>query len=227
MKTADTSEELSKENKQIAKKSLESFEKNLIYAGINNGEKNIILGTDNEDTFVAITDEIIEVVERIGEYDFLINGEEHHIEVTISDSSDDSETALTFNNETIESGEVGIMSSWKLQSTKWVNVNAQRNFHTYTASALGGIIGTILGGVIGGAFGSMVGSLAVGMAYNYAASSQYPTNVGRSHLYMYTRGKSPLVDRKTVSYDYAVYNGKNVYLGKAERIKRGCVGCGV
>ncbi|WP_337020131.1 hypothetical protein [Oceanobacillus massiliensis] len=219
LKTAKNNNELSKENKQIAKKTLENFKDNLNYADINNGEKNIILDTDNEDIFVAITDGTIEVVERVGEFDFLINGEKNHFEVTITDGPDDS--ALTVN------GEVGTMATWKYESSKWVNVNAQRNFSTYTASALGGILGTIFGGIMGGYWGSMAAGLAVGAAYNYASSSQYPTNVGRSHIFMYTKGTLPLVDRKTVSYDYAVYRGENVYLGRAEKIKRSCVGCGV
>src|SRR5699024_3082383 len=181
LKTANNSKELSKENKQIAKKTLENFKDNLNYADINNGEKNIILDTDNEDIFVAITDGTIEVVERVGESDFLINGEKNHFEVTITDGPDDS--ALTVN------GEVGTMSTWKFQSSKWVNVNAQRNFDTYTASALGGILGTIFGGILGGGYwGSMAAGLAVGAAYNYIASSSYPTNVGKSHIYMYTKG---------------------------------------
>lgn len=68
------------------------MEKNLVYADVKNGEKNIILNTDNKNTFVAITDKTIEVVEQVGEYDFLINGELNHFDVTISDVSVDDQT---------------------------------------------------------------------------------------------------------------------------------------
>lgn len=235
VETAESSGELSEENKQIASKSLENYEENLIYADIKDGEKNIILGTDNENTFVAITDGTIDVVERISETDFLINGERHHFEITISDGPDDNQKTfgIESNDRTIQlsgtsiTGTSTLNSTWTLSHTKSVNVNAQRNFHTYTVSALGGIIGSIVGGVFGGTLGSIVAGAGVGMAYNYIASSEYPTNVGRSNLYVYTQGRSPLTDYKTVSYDYAVYYGKNIFLGTSTTIKRSCVGCGV
>lgn len=214
--SADNSNELSKENKQIVAKTLEDFEGNLNYADINDGQKVAILDTDKKDTLVAVTDGIVEVVEKVsendGEYDFLINGEKHHFEFTISDSPEDGQTS---------------MKNWDFQSSKWVNINAERNFSTYTAGALGSILGTFLGGVLSGGWSVLISGLAVGAAYNYVASSAYPTNVGNSHVYLYTSGPEPLVDRRAVSNDYAVYQGQNVFLGTAEEIKLGCVGCGV
>lgn len=229
VKTAVNYEELSKENEQIAREALGNIEKNLIHAGIKNGEKSIILRSDNKDTFVAITDKIVEVVKQVDEYDFLINGEKHHFEVTISDVPVNSpiSPSITFNDRNIQSSEVSLMS-WNYHSFKSVNVNAQRNFHTYTASALGGILGTIMALALGWTIvGGIVASLAVGMAYNYAASSQYPTNVGKSNIYIYTKGKQPLWSKKVVSYDYAIYYGSPRYLGTTTRYEYSCVGCGV
>lgn len=218
LETADNNRELSEENKQIAEKSMENIDESLIYADIKDGEKNIILGTDSENTFVAITDDIIDVVEQIGPYDFLINGERHHFEVVISDGTDSNQgipVSLASDN-------------WTLISDRWVNVNAQRNFDTYTASTLGGILGAIIGSVFGLGFaGGIAMSAGVSIAYNYAASSKYPTNVGKSRLRTYKKGRSPLTTYKMVSQDYAVYKGKNVYLGTSTTIKRSCVGCGV
>lgn len=180
VKTAVNNEELSKENEQIVKKALEKIEKNLIYAGIKDGEKSIILSSDNKDTFVAITDGIVEVVKQVGEYDFLINGEKHHFEVTISDGPANSpiSPSITFNDRNIQPSEVGLIG-WTYHSVKSVNGNAQRDFHTYTASPLGGILGSIMAVALGWTIvGGIAARLAVGMAYNYAASSNHPTNVG-------------------------------------------------
>lgn len=221
--TAKNSKELSKENQKIASESLENIESNLVYADINEGEKNIILGTADAKTFVAVTNEIIEVVEQVGEYEFLINGESHRFEVTVTDAVDLSKF------EDVNSGEISTQSkAWIFIGSTWVNVNAQRNFHTYTVSALGTVIASLIGKIAGASFwGVTLASLGVGMAYNYAASSEYPTNVGRSHVYRYYRGISPLRDYMTRSFDYAVYQGRDVYLGISERIKKSCVGCGV
>lgn len=229
--TARNSMELSKENKKIARESLKNIESNLVYADINEGEKNIILGTADAKTFVAVTNEIIEVVEQVGEYEFLINGESHRFEVTVTDAVDLSEPSysLTSEFEDINSGEISIQSTgWTYRGSSWVNINAQRDFHTYTVSALGSVIAAVLGAVAGvGFWGVTLAGLGVGMAYNFVASSQYPTNVGKAHVYRYDRGISPLRDYKTRSYDYAVYQGRNVFLGISERIKKSCVGCGV
>lgn len=43
IETAENSKVLSRENKQIARNSLEDIEKNLIYTEVKNGEKNIML----------------------------------------------------------------------------------------------------------------------------------------------------------------------------------------
>lgn len=229
VKTAENNKELSKENKQIASKSMKNIEKNLVFAEVKDGEKNIILSTDNKKTFVAITDKTIDVVEQVGEYDFLINGERNHFEVTISDGSEDNQKLFGESmGETIQTDKAQTMASWKYKASKWVNINAQRNFSTYTASALGGILGTIMASALSwGTLASVGASLGVGMAYNFVAASQYPTNVGKSHLYYYEQGRSPLTDYKVRSLDYAVYKGSNKFLGSTVRYKRSCVGCGV
>ncbi|MEN2465306.1 hypothetical protein [Ornithinibacillus sp. JPR2-1] len=189
----------------------------------------MILSSDNKDTFVAITDEIVEVVKQVGENEFLINGEKHHFELTISDGpSSPISTSITFNDRIIQPTEVGTMSTWEYYDTKYVNVNAKRNFDTYTYSALGGILGTLMAAALGMTIiGGIVASLGAGMAYNYAASEKYPTNVGYSEVWIYTKGIHPLWTKKAVSLDHAVYKGKNVYLGQTVRTEYSCTGCGV
>ncbi len=227
---AKNSKKLSKENKKIANESLENAESELVYADIAEGEKNIILGTDNPKTFVAVTDENIEVIEQVGDTEFLMNGELHQFEVTIINEPNGTLPALTNEFEGENSGGISTeaSSAWTFIGSTWVNVNSQRNFNTYSASALGTVIAGILATVGGvGFWGVTLASLGVGMAYNYVASSEYPTNVGRSHVFRYKRGVSPLRDYRTKSYDYAVYYGKTIYLGISERIRKSCVGCGV
>ena len=85
-----------------------------------------------------------------------------------------------------------------------------------------------MGAALGYGFvGGIIASAAVAMAYYFVAASEYPTNVGKSHLYIYNRGKAPLTEQKIRSYDYAIYYGKDVFLGTSETIKKSCVGCGV
>lgn len=224
-------EALSQGNKKAAKESLGNLEDNLVYADINEGVKSIILGTNDAEVFIAITDDIVEVVEKVGEHEFLINDELHWIEVTVTDVVDLNESSYSSTSELkdINLDDVSIQSTaWILRGSSWVNVNAQRNLDTYSASALGSVVASVLGTIGGVAFwGVTLASLGVGMAYNFVASAAYPTNVGRAHVYRYYRGTSPLTDYRTKSYDYAVYKGNNVYLGISERIKKSCVGCGV
>lgn len=219
--TAKNNGDLSQANKQIAMKSLKNIDKNLIYAGITDGEKNIILGTDNKDIFVAITDEIIDVVEQVGEFEFLINGELNRFEVTISDDS--------VNKQKLSDNEYNVMAdTWIYKSSKTINVNAQRNFSTYAASTLGGILGTIMGTALGFGAGGVIGaSIGLAAAYNYVASSDYPTNVGKSTVYTYRNGNYPTSRYKFVSYDYAIYKGTEKYLGVSTSYHNPCIGCGV
>lgn len=227
---AKNSKKLSKENKKIANESLDNSESNLVYADIAEGEKNIILNTDDPKTFVAVTDENIEVVEQVGDSEFLMNGELHQFEVTIINDVSEPLTSLASGFEGENSGEISTQATtaWTFIGSTWINVNAARDFHTYSASGLGSVLAGIIATVGGvGFWGVTVASLGVGMAYNYIASSEYPTNTGRSHVYRYKRGVSPLTDYRTKSYDYAVYYGKSIYLGVSERIRKSCVGCGV
>ncbi|AXI00571.1 hypothetical protein DV702_13070 [Sporosarcina sp. PTS2304] len=219
--TTKNSEKLSHANKQIAMKSLKNIDKNLIYADIVNGEKNIILGTDNKDIFVAITDEIIDVVERVGEFDFLINGELNHFEVTISDDP--------VGEQKLSGYEYSVMAApWIYKSEKTINVNAQRNFATYTAAVLGGILGTYLGPALGfAAYGVIATSLGVGAAYTYIAASDYPTNVGQSVVKTYRDGNYPTSRYRFISRHYAVYKGARYYLDTTTTYHSPCTGCGV
>ena len=84
----DNISELSKENKKIISKTLKNYQENLLYADIINSETIILLNTEKEDTQVAITNNIVEVVERIDENTFLINGEKNHFEVSVSNETD-------------------------------------------------------------------------------------------------------------------------------------------
>lgn len=227
---AKNNKKLSKENKKIANDSLKNIEDNFLYAEIHDGVKSIILGTGDAKTFVAVTDDNIEVVQQLSEQEFLINGESHQFEITITES-DIQPTDISLSElEVMNSDEVSIQNSrtWTFVGASWINVNAQRAFHTYTASSLGTVITSVLLTFAGVVFWKVtVASLGVGIAYNYVASSEYPTNVGKSHIYRYSRGISPLRDYKTHSQDYAVYQGRNVFLGTSYTYKNSCVGCGV
>ena len=231
---ADNNNELSKDNKKIISKTLKNFKENLLYADIKNSETIILLITEKEDTQVAITNNIVEVLERIDENIFLINGEENHFEVSVSEEIDNQElTDNVLNDVTIQANDgwiqVGSRSGpWTFESGKWVNVNASRDFVTYTASALASVLTGFMGIALGLSFGStLVLGISVAAAYNYTATANYPTNVGKSYVSYYRNGPIPLSDRRVWSSDYAIHNGTDYHLGISETFYTPCVGCGV
>lgn len=227
---ASNKNELSKEKRQVAKEALENSKGNPAYAAFVDGKKTALYNTKEKDQQVAITDGVVEVVERVDKNTFLINGEKHTFNFTVTEekgpqaSSSDIQPLAT--NGWIE---VDYKSGpWEFYSGKWVNVQAQRDFYTYTAGALGSILGSIIGGVMGwAAYGVLASGVGIGAAYNYAASSEYPTNVGKSYVSTYRNGPIPLSDKRVMSSDYAVYYGSDKHLGFSYSYYASCVGCGV
>lgn len=225
--TASNNNEISKKNKEIIFKAM-ADEKNLYYADINKENTVIILNTEHSNTQVAITDDIVEVIEQVDVNTFLINDEKHHFEVTFTPVV--SNQALTADVELQSSdGWVQVSSRqgpWTWQSASWVNVNAERNFHTYTAGAFGSIMGYYLAiGLVLTPGGALVAGIALSAAYAYVASTNYPTNVGKSYVSFHRNGTSSFADKRVWSSDYAIYNGKDIYLGLAETFYYRCIAC--
>lgn len=251
---ASNKKELSKEHKKLANKALKDYKKTLTYATILEGDEVVMLSTDQANVQVSITGNRIDVVERIDMETYIINGERHEFEFTVTDEdgavvtaqpsgeigtmADEDGAAVTAQ----PSDEIGTMAydgnwyssgyksgPWTVEyAGRWVDINAQRNFSTYSASTLGGIIG----GIIGASFvWPVTGSLALGAgvaaAYSYVAASEYPTNVGRSFVTTYRNGTYPTSDRRIRSSDHAMYYGTAKYLGEKYTYYIRCIACGV
>ncbi|WP_404457672.1 hypothetical protein [Sutcliffiella horikoshii] len=226
---ARNDKELSNKNKEIINKAIANQKKYLSYADINEGNTVIILNTEESNKQVAITNDIVEVVEHVDANTFLINDEKHHFEYTFT--TEGGNQALLSEVEPQSSDgwvKVGYRSGpWTFKGGKWVNVNAQRDFSTYSAGAFGSILSTIMAIGLGLTVG---GGLAVGIgvssAYAYVASTNYPTNVGKSYVSTFRNGTTLFADKRVWSSDYAIYNGRDIHLGITETFYYRCVGCG-
>lgn len=238
---ASNKKDLSKEHKKLANKAIKDYKKTLTYATILEGDEVVMLSTDQANVQVSITGNHIDVVERIDLETYIINGERHEFEFTVTDEDGAAVTAQPL-DEAQPSDEIGTMAydgnwyssgyksgPWTVEyAGRWVDINAQRNFSTFSASTLGGIIG----GVIGASFAwPVTGSLAMGAgvaaAYSYVAASEYPTNVGRSFVTTYRNGTYPTSDRRIRSSDHAMYYGTAKYLGEKYTYYIRCIACGV
>ncbi|GIN64000.1 hypothetical protein J27TS8_39930 [Robertmurraya siralis] len=226
---ARNNKDLSKKKKEIINKVIANQKKYLSYADINEGNTVIILNTEESNTQVAITNDIVEVVEQVDANTFLINDEKHHFEYSFT-TEESNQAAL---------GEVEIQSSdgwikvssrkgpWSFISGKWVNVNAQRDFHTYSAGAFGSILATIMATGLGiPVAGGVALGIGVSSAYAYVASTNTPTNVGKSYVSEFRNGTTIFADKRIWSSDYVVYKAKDIHLGITETFYYRCVGCG-
>lgn len=141
---ATNNKALSKEHKKLANKALTDYKKTLTFATMLNSDPIVLLSTEQPNVQVSITGNTIDVVERIDMETYIINGERHEFEFTFTNEDGSPFTSPS-------SGQFGTMAydgwyssgykpgPWTVESgSRWVNVNASRN---YSASTLGGIIG--------------------------------------------------------------------------------------
>lgn len=237
---ASNLEELSKVNRQIINDTLKNF--NLDNAETfghisENGEMIVILQTEKENTTVAITDNVVEVIEKVNTDDYKINSQNHHIEVTLSEGKTSSNSARTSTE--VNSGEATTLAAdgwietsyksgpWDFQFSDWVNINAERTLSSLSAGAVGSIVsGAIAASVGAGPIGGAAYSIGVGIAYAFASGDAYPTNVGKVYMAVYLNSPYPTADRKIYTNAYAVYQGDTVYLGTDNTYYARCIGCG-
>ena len=230
---ASNIDELSDVNRQIVNDTLKKVDlgNGEIFADISeNGEMLVIAQTEKENTTVNITDNLVEVVEQVDQDTYKINGETNDFEVTISGLKTNSEGPSAMVSPDGSSGDVQALAAdgWveiSYRSGPWtylyadrIDVNAERVLSSYSASVIGGIVGAAVAAGSGfGWFAGIAYSAGAGIAYTFAASDEYPTNVGIVYL---------TADRRNRSRAYAVYQGDNIYLGTDYTYYYRCIGCG-
>ncbi|MYL29096.1 hypothetical protein GLW03_04630 [Halobacillus halophilus] len=236
---ASNIDELSEKNREIANEALRNFDVDSeeIFANISKqGEMVVIVKAETENTTVSVTDDSVEVIKHVNKDDFKINGEDHHIEVTVSEgevSSKGLKSTVSPEGGVSTQAADGYIETdyrsgpWDFLYSDWVNINTERNIATYSAGAIGGTIGAAIAG--SASYGFLAGagwSAGVGIAYTFAAADEYPTNVGKVYLAAYENSPYPTADRKIFTNAYAVYQGENVYLGTDNTYYARCLGCG-
>lgn len=236
-KYADNIDEISTENRKIINDTIKDLDIDSPDTLAQISEKNEMIITapaSKADTTVAITDNIVEVVEKVGKNDFLINGEKNHVEVTVETVKESpgfkEKTSGVVSTQAADNWiEVSYRSGpWTHESSHWIDVNAERNFSKYSAAAMSSIIGGAVGLAFSwsGFFAGVAGGIAIGIAYDFISSDDYPTNAGKMYLASYKNSPYPTADKRVYANAYAVYNGDDIYLGTDNTYYYKCLGCG-
>lgn len=179
--------------------------KYLSFAEVVDGHTVLIYNTDDVNVHISYTDGQIEIVERIDESTFLINGEKHVFKFEKVDE---------YKNESKEDV-ISPTSSWVelshrpsgtfvSHSAGWHNIHAQNAFATYTVGTLATIIAFFVNPLVG---------VVVGVASMLISSQYSNTSVAKAYKVSYRHQDLPNIYRMESFHAYAVWQGRDYFLG--------------
>ncbi|KAF0817640.1 MULTISPECIES: hypothetical protein [unclassified Cytobacillus] len=199
--------ELSKSEAGLVNKVTKSPSTYLKDADIVKDESVLIYGTENPNVVVSNTDGYVEVIEKVDENSFTINGEVHKIQVTseedqVKNKEEEQNAIEAYSSSSwVSGGNPG--GNWSVIWSGWRNLHFENTIGTYTVGALATIIGLFTLPVLTSA---MIGiaSILLGSIY---------TNSSAARLYQINYKHQYPIYKREYYQAYAVWEGKQIYLG--------------
>ncbi|MEH6990884.1 hypothetical protein [Cytobacillus firmus] len=199
--------ELSKSETGLVNKVTKAPSTYLQDADIVKDESVLIYGTDDPNIMVSNTDGYVEVIEKLNESSFTINGELHKIHVTseeeqVKKTAEEQNTIEAYSSSSwVKGGNPG--GTWTVIWSGWRNLHLENTIGTYTVGALATLISlftfpVLTSGMIGLAsifLGSIYTNTSVAKIYQINYKHQYP------------------IYKREYYQAYAVWQGENKYLG--------------
>lgn len=192
---------LSNSNKDIVHKVFNNPNRYIIENGSYNDSSVMLFTTPKANINISVTDGLIEVVEKISDSEFLINGK-----LLVFNLSYEEESAIRTSG-WVEIGDPG--GNWRYLKAGYYNYNVSGSFATVSFGVLISVISSTVGGPAGLAL-SISASIAAGL-YTVLANS----NIGRSYVVEYEHQTLPTIYKKYISNNYASYNGGYTLLGSS------------
>ncbi|MCS0824683.1 hypothetical protein NX029_11940 [Cytobacillus firmus] len=176
-------------------------------ADIVEGETVLIYGTDNPNVVVSNTDGYLEVIEKLDENSFTVNGELHKIHVTseedqVKKTAEEQNAIEAYSSSSwVTGGNPG--GNWSVIWSGWRNLHFENTIGTYTVGALATIIGLFTFPVLTSA---MIGIASIFLGSMY-------TNSSAARLYQINYKHQYPIYKREYYQAYAVWEGKQTYLG--------------